>query len=72
MNNTEYYEYEGVLYRRIKLNDEWKWYKRTERYNPRMKMYNKVWESFKPSEQMEKVYLRAKKLERILGEDFED
>jgi hypothetical protein len=67
--NTEYYEYDGVIYRRIKLNDIWSWYKRTEKYNSRLKYYVKTWESFKPSEMMEKTYLRGKKLERILGEE---
>jgi len=67
--NEEYYEYENVLYRRIKLNDIWNWYKRKERYDIRLKRYVKYWESFKPTEIMEKTYLRGKKLERILGDE---
>ena len=68
--NTEYYEYEGVLFRRIKLNDTWKWFKRIEVFNYRMKIYIKEWQSFVPTEKLEKTYLRQKKLERLLGEQY--
>jgi len=68
MNNTEYYEYEKVLYRRILLNNIWNWYERVEKYDARLKFFTKSWKQIIPSEKMEKTYLRQKKLDRILKE----
>jgi len=66
---TEYYKYDGVFYRRLQLNGEWKWYKRTQTYNLRFHRYVDNWDPILLDEELEKNCLRQKKLDRIIGDD---